>query len=339
MNFLKKFSLTIFLLLLFYFRLVKVKLARAETQDLPDNYVEALVLSTSDNEALVDNTSDNIEDYLDTGDSIVQDSVTGIDEAIDDTLSDADHAIEGVEDIVDVIDDGIDNILERVDKRINNIFKIFDIFPDFGKVLAKIKEVVSIGSLDNGESISIGATGIPNPEQIWQKINQGETKALEELLATYQADDSGSPLIKDDAKLLYNVELGQEVAETSALGETAQRRIKSGSQLATQAIEESANLAEDSEGQDVTQKIMRNISIQNAVNQQTDTQLVKDALLRQRDDAIRNVLTADAVQQLQRDRTAARRTDAAAFNKAILQGAQLGLPSILSGDDNDDNGD
>ena len=330
---------------------VGVDPVRAETQDLPDNSLDRTFEEISVDD-LVDDTGQTIEDAIDTGidsgETIVEDTVTGIGEQIDDTIDDVDQgiddvtgadsiddAIEGADSIVDAIGGGIDDILGQIDSAIDSLFNIFDnTLPDLDEIFAKVEDVISIGG-DGGSSESVGATGIPDPEQIEQQIDQSETKALEELLATYQADDSGSPLIKDDAEILYNVELGREAAEASALGEDAQERIKASSELAKTALEQSTELAEDSEDQDVTQNIMRNISVQTAAQQQTDTLLANDALLRQRDDAIRNVLTADAVQQLQRDRTAARRTDASAFSNAILQGAQFGLPSIYPSDSDD----
>ncbi|NJN74826.1 MAG: hypothetical protein HC799_19600, partial [Limnothrix sp. RL_2_0] len=88
----------------------------------------------------------------------------------------------------------------------------------------------------------------------------------------------------------FDIELARETANASALGEDAQEKLQANGELATSALESSQQLAQDSEGQDVSQNILRNLSAQTAASQQTDTLLALDAQARARDDAIRNRL-------------------------------------------------
>jgi hypothetical protein len=320
----------------------------------------------------VDDVANDVDAILDDPDAIVDDVVQGTQDQIDSTIDGvtgaADDAIQSVEDGIDAatnadsvggvvggvtdaiggITDGIDSILGQIDSAIDGFLNIFDQLglPDIGQVFDDIDGVFSSSSGDASDTASsagdgsVGAMGIPDPTVVFANIEDRQTSATEELLGTKQGGD-GSPVIKDDTGYMFDVELARETANASALGADAQEKLQANGELATSALKSSQQLAEDSENQDVSQNILRNISAQTAASQQTDTLLALDAQARARDDAIRNRLNANAVAQLQRDRAAKRQTDASAFGAALTQGGQFYLPGfpLEENDENDDGND
>jgi hypothetical protein len=308
----------------------------------------------------VDDVANDVDAILDDPDAIVDDVVQGTQDQIDSTIDGvtgaADDAIDGVADGIDAatsadsvggvvggvtdaigsVTDGIDSILGQIDSAIDGFLNIFDQLglPDIGQVFDDIDSIfgggssggngAGDGSLADG---SVGAMGIPDPNVVLGNIEDRQTSTTDELLGTKQGSD-GSPVIKDDTAYMFDVELARETANASALGEDAQEKLQANGEMATTALETSQQLAQDSENQDVSQNILRNISAQTAANQQTDTLLALDAQARARDDAIRNRLNANALAQLQRERTAQRQTDASAFSSALTQGGQFFLPGF-----------
>ncbi|NJN61293.1 MAG: hypothetical protein HC795_06980 [Coleofasciculaceae cyanobacterium RL_1_1] len=317
----------------------------------------------------VDDVANDVDAILDDPDAVVDDVVQGTQDQIDSTIDGvtgaADDAIDGVTDGIDAatdadsvggvvggvtdaigsVTDGIDSILGQIDSAIDGFLNIFDQLglPDIGQVFDDIDSVFGGGSSGDGDDGSladgsVGAMGIPDPNVVLANIEDRQTSPADELLGTKQGGD-GSPVVKDDTGYTFDIELARETANASALGEDAQDKLQANGEMATTALETSRQLAEDSEGQDVSQNILRNLSAQTAASQQTDTLLALDAQARARDDAIRNRLNANALAQLQRERAAQRQTDASAFSSALTQGGQFFLPGFPTEEDSDSAGD
>ncbi|MEM9503455.1 MAG: hypothetical protein AAGA01_05805, partial [Cyanobacteria bacterium P01_E01_bin.43] len=119
-----------------------------------------------------------------------------------------------------------------------------------------------------------------------------------------------------------------EVADQTALTDAGQQKLRENAEAAKIALEMSQELAADSEGQDVSQNILRNLSAQLAAQQQTSTLDTVGHQLRARDDALRNKMLVDAVRELQGDRIQDRRETAAAYSDSIVQGGQLIMPGV-----------
>jgi len=318
----------------------------------------------------VDDVANDVDAILDDPDAVVDDVVQGTQDQIDSTIDGvtgaADDAIDGVTDGIDAatdadsvggvvggvtdaigsVTDGIDSILGQIDSAIDGFLNIFDQLglPDVGQVFDDIDSIFGGGSSGDGSGStgsvgdgSVGAMGIPDPNVVIANIEDRQTSPTDELLGTKQGGD-GSPVIKDDTGYTFDIELARETANASALGEDAQEKLQANGELATAALESSQQLAQDSENQDVSQNILRNLSAQTAASQQTDTLLALDAQARARDDAIRNRLNANALAQLQRERAAQRQTDASAFSSALTQGGQFFLPGFPAEKDSDSAG-
>ena len=266
-------------------------------------------------------------------------------------LDQIDPQVEEVTGIVGVVDetigavtDSIDGIIGTIDDQIAGLLDLFSVFgsPDINDILGNPEEILGVGNDGNdgdfqdGEvgssggslmSGAEGALGLPDPKVIEENINQSGTSPTEEVLATMTGGE-GSPVIKLDAKEIFDADLAEEVGRASALTQEGQAKLAQNVEVANQSLTTSQELAEDSESQDVSQNIMRNISVQQAASQATDTLLAIDAQLRQRDDALRNIVESDALRQLKRDRVSQRRMDASAYSFAITHGGLISLPNL-----------
>lgn len=174
-----------------------------------------------------------------------------------------------------------------------------------------------------------GVLGIPDPEIVDSLIDVSPTGHTEEALGTKQGGE-GSPVVKNDAKVQFNADLTKASAINAALTNDAQEQLATNIALAQRSLQQSQALAEDSENQDVSQNILRNLSVQTALSQQTDSLIAIDAQRRQRDDAMRNVVLSDALRELHKERVSERRMDASAYSFAITHGGLLALPGVWS---------
>lgn len=179
----------------------------------------------------------------------------------------------------------------------------------------------------NSISVKTGDIGLPDSKEVADYIKARKTSTTEELLGA-KTGGAGSVVIKDDLRTLYQVNLAKDTADASVFSAQAQEKLKKKSDVATSALKKSAWLAQDSEEQDVTQNIMRNISTQMWRLQQTNSILALNAQIQQRDDAIANTLLAESLRELNGERVAKNRELSSAYSAVITHGAQFTLPGL-----------
>lgn len=187
----------------------------------------------------------------------------------------------------------------------------------------------SSSNSDESLSLEAGAIGLLDPRKVAEAIKAKKTSTAEELLGA-KTGGTGSVTIKDDLRTFVQIKQAKEVAQASALSDQAQEKLKKKSNAATEALKQSTELAQDSEGQDVTQNIMRNISSQLGLLQRTNTILGLNAQIQQRDAAIANALLAESVRELNGERVAKNRELASAYSAVITHGAQFILPGLTN---------
>ena len=313
--------------------------------DLTQGIEGSLEGVTEDIETVAGSVTEDIEDVaggLQEQAEQVVDSI-GLD-PIDSQVEEVTAIVGVVDETIGAVTESIDGIIGTIDDQIAGLLDLFSLFgsPDLDDILANPEEILGVGN-DGGDgdlqeggvgssggslmSGAAGALGLPDPKIIEENINQSGTSPTEEALATMTGGE-GSPVIKLDAKEIFDADLAEEVARASALTQAGQEKLAQNVEVANQSLETSQQLAEDSEEQDVSQNIMRNLSVQQAAAQATDTLLAIDAQLRQRDDALRNIVESDSLRQLKRDRVAQRRMDASAYSFAITHGGLIALPNL-----------
>ncbi|MBD2772531.1 hypothetical protein [Iningainema tapete] len=186
------------------------------------------------------------------------------------------------------------------------------------------------GSLNNLLSSTLGAVKVPILNQVSDNIMKSSTAnnkgtKLSETLEN-KIGGEGSYAIKDDFNKQAERAVAIGVANGATLSTQAQERSAQQLLAAQTATYKSKQLSEDSKNQDVTQRIMQNISQQTALNTQTNEMLIKEAQQARTDRAVSNVLTAQAAKEIAAINTSSRRADAASGNAASQQAGMLMLP-------------
>lgn len=197
------------------------------------------------------------------------------------------------------------------------------------------------GSLNNLLSSTLGAVKVPILNQVSDNIMKSSTAnnegtKLSETLEN-KIGGEGSYAIKDDFNKQAERATAIGVANGATLSTQAQERSAQQLLAAQTATNNSNQLSEDSKNQDVTQRIMQNISQQTALNTQTNEMLIQEAQQARTDRAVNNVLTAQAAKEIAAINTSSRRADAASGNAASQQAGMLMLPGggTIGADDAD----
>ncbi|MBD2603814.1 hypothetical protein H6G81_04520 [Scytonema hofmannii FACHB-248] len=197
------------------------------------------------------------------------------------------------------------------------------------------------GSLNNLLSSTLGAVKVPVLNQVSDNIMKSSTAnnegtKLSETLEN-KIGGEGSYAIKDDFNKQAERATAIGVANGATLSTQAQERSAQQLLAAQTATHNSNQLSEDSKNQDVTQRIMQNISQQTALNAQTNEMLIQEAQQARTDRAVNNVLTAQAAKEIAAINTSSRRADAASGNAASQQAGMLMLPGggTIGADDAD----
>ena len=282
----------------------------------------------------IEDTANDIETVTDDVDAAIEDQLDDIGNTVEDTagdLLDESDALSDVDDAFDTIE-AVQDAFSSLQQLFSSIFDIDRLFDRLNLDLFDIFEDplggIANPSGDDGANtveISTGALGLPDPKQFEQEIENVQTSAFEEVAATQTGGD-GSPVIKRDLVTQFERSMTDEVADQTALTEEGQQKLRDNAEAAKTALETSQQLAANSEEQDVSQNILRNLSAQIATQQQTNSLNTVGQQLRVRDDALRNKMLVDAVRELQGDRIQDRRETAAAYSDTIVQGGQIILP-------------
>lgn len=174
--------------------------------------------------------------------------------------------------------------------------------------------------------IGAGALGLPGIDEVDEAIAEEGSTALMESLAGKQ--EGGGMSGRVYLENLYRKNQAEQIADKTALGQTGQEKLASNAIAADDALKTSTAMMEDSEGQDVSQNVLRNISVQ-AHEQTVHTGLLAlDAQLRARDDSVRNVLMGRTLMEIQAERVSEQRRNASAFSGVITSGGLFYLPGL-----------
>jgi len=174
--------------------------------------------------------------------------------------------------------------------------------------------------------IEAGALGLPGIDEVDQAIAEEGGTALMESLAGKQ--EGGGMSGRVYLENLFRKNQAEQIADKTALSQTGQEKLASNAIAADDALKTSTAMMEDSEQQDVSQNVLRNISVQ-AHEQTVHTGLLAlDAQLRARDDSVRNVLMGRTLMEIQAQRVSEQRRNASAFSGVITSGGLFYLPGL-----------
>jgi len=174
--------------------------------------------------------------------------------------------------------------------------------------------------------IEAGALGLPGIDEVDQAIaEEGGTALMESLAGKQEGGGMSSRVYLEN---LFRKNQAEQIADKTALSQTGQEKLASNAIAADDALKTSTAMMEDSEQQDVSQNVLRNISVQ-AHEQTVHTGLLAlDAQLRARDDSVRNVLMGRTLMEIQAQRVSEQRRNASAFSGVITSGGLFYLPGL-----------
>jgi hypothetical protein len=174
--------------------------------------------------------------------------------------------------------------------------------------------------------IEAGALGLPGIDEVDETIEESGSTALMEALAGKQEGGGRSGRVYMEN--LYRINQAEQIADKTALSRQGQEKLASNSIATDDALKTSTAMMEDSEQQDVSQNVLRNISVQ-AHEQTVHTGLLAlDAQLRARDDSVRNVLMGRTLMEIQAERVSEQRRNASAYSGVIASGGLFYLPGL-----------
>jgi hypothetical protein len=188
-----------------------------------------------------------------------------------------------------------------------------------------------------GESVNgaLGAFGVPDLESVLADLTGSSTaddesaqvaEALEGNMTGKGTDGKGSFAIREDQANRAAREAAVETASAATLSEKAQERMVQNAQTAAQTVQENESLAEDSQGSDVTQHIMQNLSHQTALSAKVNQQLLQESQQARVDRAIGIQLDAQMAKELAGANIADRREAMAASSTVIQYSGMVMMP-------------
>ena len=145
---------------------------------------------------------------------------------------------------------------------------------DLNQTIARISGDIRTTLSDYGIIIPKGKAGLPNIQEA--KIVFSEDVALNILNDIFGGQTGSTFNSRDEYAQDYLKQVSQEYSENSALSLRGQSISQTKIDTAISSARESVSIAEDSSGQDISQNILRNISGQFAISQQTDAMAIAD---------------------------------------------------------------
>jgi hypothetical protein len=177
---------------------------------------------------------------------------------------------------------------------------------------------------------TLGAVQIPDLSQLWSQVMGGSASrdpgaVLSETLEN-KTNSHSSYGIREDLSKYISRATATGVADQSTFSQEAQTQMAQVQQTTQQNTQESVRLGEESQGLDVTQRIMQNLSQQTALNSQVNERVLQEAQQARVDRAVGNTLSAQTASELSAITTADRRRTISAGNTASQQGGLLMMP-------------
>ena len=192
----------------------------------------------------------------------------------------------------------------------------------------------------------LGELKVPDLKEAVKSIMDGNTSESEgtKLSAVLEKKPQDSYSLKENTAELAERESAVSEASKATLSKEAQQKQAQMKEIVQQNVEKtnresqnSMELGADSEGQDVTQNIMRNISQQSAIaakqaalSAENQSALVMQGQQAQIDRSFANILNAQQAEELNEINTVQRRQDAAAATASSTQAGLFQMPGGIT---------
>lgn len=193
-----------------------------------------------------------------------------------------------------------------------------------------IKNLSSL--LDQMLQSFIGSLKIPDLGEVVEKIMSDRSNDNEgtKLSANLEKKPQGSYSIQEDLAKRAEQRTATTTALDATLSKAAQNRQTQIARIVEQNVSENIQLGEESQNQDVTQHIMRNISQQTALAAQNQGVIILQNQQAQIDRALANTLIAQQAKELGELNVSQRRQDAAAATSSSTQAGLFQMPGGIT---------
>jgi hypothetical protein len=209
---------------------------------------------------------------------------------------------------------------------------IEDVFEQVSSTFSGIADFFTniSGTVSAALSDALGDFGVPDLASVLEQLENTPTSSdegakLSEALENRQSGN-GSFAIRSDLANQATRRTAVAVMNAATLGKDAQQLMVQQAQVAQQAIEENARLAEESQNLDVTQQIMQNLSQQSALEARVNRQLLQEAQQARVDRSISNTLSAQIAEEVSAANIADRRQEIGSANMSIQHTGLISLP-------------
>lgn len=219
-----------------------------------------------------------------------------------------------------IADQPDNQVTSTVDNTTNTLgSSINDVTGSFNSLLDSVEKNVS----DFASSLQI-----PNPNQILSSIlgGEGENQEAQSIAEVLENKPDGSFAITEDLVQSETIDSTVETTLQATLDSQAQAKLKKTARATQSNAEENVALGEDSQGKDVTQQILQNLSKQSALNAEQQATMINLNQQAQVDRALGNILDAEIAKEIAGANTAARRQDSGTANAATMQTGLITLP-------------
>ena len=197
---------------------------------------------------------------------------------------------------------------------------IAEIFQEFTRIVGFIETFLS----ELGIEVSIGDLGLPELEEVEQILEENNEI---DIAGDVFGSQTGSTVdLADKLYQEYLRDLGGEYSKNSALSSVGQEIIVEQIDAASITAQTSQEFAEDSNGQDVSQNILRNISHQLALQQQIDNMLFFETQEAKIARAIELSTTGESLVELSKQTTRSQREASSLFKAGLYHHGLLSVP-------------
>ena len=169
-----------------------------------------------------------------------------------------------------IVDFVKNKVIDFISKKLNAEKYITQLHQDLSAVVGDINTYLD----DIGITVKTGKLGIPNLQEA--KIIFDEEVILGELNDVVGSQTGSTYSSREKFYQQYLRSLTQEYSENTALSLQGQSKLEAKVDSATSSAEQSLTIADDSSNQDISQNILRNISNQLALDQQTNAMTIAD---------------------------------------------------------------
>jgi len=190
-----------------------------------------------------------------------------------------------------------------------------------------------LGAIGLPDLIELGASIIKTPTSSNQTTKASEV--LENNTGT--SGGLGSYGIRDDRVMQAQRTAAIQTAESTSLSKKAQQRSAKALAQTEQDTNDSMTLGIASQNTDVTQNIMRNISLQTSLNARVNQRILQLNQQTKDNAAIANIMQTQTAKELAGKNTAERRKDVSTRNQASQQAGMMMMPGGFSLDNSNSN--